>query len=112
MATKFFNGCRSRRQLAQLKREKPVKHFGTKLISPPQFSFSRSYLCRRERRSGPRRARTAETGARVSAWLSSRVGDVCPSAPLLSNPGAAPEREDVFNWPGARRLVGGSRDIH
>ena len=48
----------------------------------------------------------------MSAWLSSRVADVCPSDPLLSNPGAAPEREDVFNWPGARGLVVGSRDIH
>lgn len=67
------------------------------VFSPlPSFSFSCSYLFRRKRRSGPRKAKTAKMGARVSAWLRSCVRWVMSPRPLLFwKPGSPPQREDV-----------------
>ncbi|KAG7214607.1 hypothetical protein INR49_010499 [Caranx melampygus] len=44
-----------------------------------------AYLFRRQRRNGPKQARTAEKGPRVSAWWSGVVGDVLASSALLKS---------------------------
>lgn len=92
MATKLLDGrlvlslptCATQTQKSRQTFRSQVHFF-------PSFSFKCSYLFRRERRSGPKRAKTAEKGPRVSAWLSSSV--MSPRPLLFRNPGSPTERD-------------------